>query len=46
MNIEFYKGKKSSSPNFFAMSGVEKDIKYVKGDVRDYAHLQEVFMSS
>lgn len=32
-------------PDFFAMSGVEKDIKHVKGDVRDYPHLQEVFTS-
>lgn len=30
-------------PDFFAMSGVELRITHVKGDVRDYAHLQEVF---
>ena len=30
-------------PNFFAMSGVEQAMQHVKGDVRDYAHLKEVF---
>lgn len=32
-------------PDFFAMSGVEKAITHIRGDVRDYAHLQEVFSS-
>ncbi len=31
------------SPSLFELSGVEKSIKHMKGDVRDYAHLQEVF---
>jgi len=31
------------NPSLFALSGVEKDIRHVKGDVRDYQHLQEVF---
>ena len=30
------------NPSLFALSGVEKDIRHVKGDVRDYQHLQEV----
>lgn len=32
-------------PDFFAMSGVEKTITHIKGDVRDHAHLHEVFSS-
>jgi len=32
-------------PDFFAMSGVEPEITHVKGDVRDYGHLLEVFHS-
>lgn len=31
------------NPDFFAMSGVEPRINHVRGDVRDYAHLQAVF---
>ena len=30
-------------PSLFALSGVEKEIVHIKGDVRDYQHLQEVF---
>ena len=33
------------SPSLFALSGAEKDIVHVKGDVRDEAHLREVFAS-
>lgn len=33
------------NPDFFAMSDVKKDIRHIKGDVRDYPHLQEVFSS-
>lgn len=32
-------------PDFFAMSGVESEITHVKGDIRDYDHLLEVFSS-
>ncbi|MBR3246213.1 MAG: CDP-glucose 4,6-dehydratase [Parasporobacterium sp.] len=32
-------------PDFFAMADVERSITHVKGDVRDYSHLQEVFNS-
>lgn len=31
------------NPDFFAMSGVEKEICHIKGDVRDYEYLQKVF---
>lgn len=31
------------SPDFFAMSGVEKRIEHVRGDVRDCAHMKAVF---
>lgn len=31
------------NPDFFAMSGVEKEICHIKGDVRDYEFLQKVF---
>ena len=30
-------------PNFFELSGVESELEHVRGDVRDYAHLQSVF---
>lgn len=33
------------SPSLFVLSDVEKDIVHIKGDVRDYTHLQEVFTS-
>lgn len=32
-------------PSLFALSDVKKDIRHIKGDVRDYQHLQEVFSS-
>lgn len=44
-NICGYSRCSEKDPDFFAMSGVEKDITHIKGDVRDYPHLQEVFSS-
>lgn len=34
-----------TGPNLFALSGVEKDIRHVLGDIRDFGHLQDVFDS-
>ena len=31
------------NPDFFAMSGMREAITHVKGDVRDYVHLEQVF---
>jgi len=32
-----------TNPNLFELSGVDKNIKTVTGDIRDYNHLKEVF---
>lgn len=34
-----------AGPNLFALSGVEKDIRHMQGDIRDFGHLQDVFAS-
>lgn len=40
-----YSTCRERSPSLFQLSGAEKEITHVKGDVRDYGHLLEVFSS-
>lgn len=40
-----YSRCREKDPSLFELSGVEKAITHVKGDIRDYPHLQKVFDS-
>ena len=38
-----YALKPPDGPNLFVLSGIEKDIDSVEGDIRDLDHLKQVF---